>query len=48
MSLLRTLIALSLAAVFSACPLAQSPPTPQELCDAAEPAALTPMQFEPG
>ena len=46
MSWLRTIIALSLVAVFAALSLAQSPLSPQALCDAAEPAALTPMQFE--
>ncbi len=46
MSWLRTIIALSLVAVIAALSLAQSPLSPQELCDAAEPAALTPMQFE--
>ena len=45
MSWLRPIIALSLAALFSALSLAQGAPSPQELCDAAEPAALTPMQF---
>ena len=46
MSWLRLVIALSLVAVFAALSLAQGAPSPQELCDAAEPAALTPMQFE--
>ncbi len=46
MSWLRSIITLSLAATFAALSLAQSAPGPQELCDAAEPAALKPMQFE--
>ncbi len=46
MSWLRPIFALSLVAIFAALSLAQSAPSPQELCDAAEPATLTPMQFE--
>lgn len=46
MHLLRTLIALAILCVFCAFVLAEDAPSPQELCDAAEPAALTPMQFE--
>ena len=46
MSWLRSIIVLSLFAAFAALSLAQSAPSPQELCDAAEPATLTPMQFE--
>ena len=37
MSLLRPVIALSLVAVIAALTLAQGAPSPQELCDAAEP-----------
>ena len=46
MSWLRPVIALLLLAVLAALSLAQDAPSPQELCDAAEPAALTPMQFD--
>jgi len=46
MSWLRPFITLSLVAVFATLSLAQGAPGPQELCDAAEPAALTPMQFD--
>ncbi len=46
MTWLRPLIALSLVAVFAALSFAQDAPSPQELCDAAEPAPPTPMQFE--
>ena len=46
MSWLRSVIALSLVAVFAAISFAQDAPSPQELCDAAEPAPLTPMQFD--
>lgn len=43
---LRHVIVLSLAAAFAALSLAQDAPSPQELCDAAEPSALIPMQFD--
>ena len=46
MSRLRSLIALAFVAVFATLPLAQGAPSPQELCDAAEPSPLTPMQFD--
>ena len=46
MSWLRPVIALLLVAMFAALSLAQDAPSPQDLCDAAEPDTLTPMQFE--
>lgn len=46
MRLIRLLIALSILVVISATVTAEDAPTPQELCDAAEPGALTRMQFE--
>ncbi len=46
MRLLNSLIALLTLAAITALAIAEDLPTPQELCDAAEPAALTPMQFE--
>ena len=45
MTWLRPLIALSFVAVFAVHSFAQDAPSPQELCDAAEPAPLTTMQF---
>lgn len=46
MRLLHSMIALLTLAAMTAVAYAEDAPTPQELCDAAEPAALTPMQFE--
>lgn len=46
MRLIRPLIVLLIFAAHSAFALAQDAPTPQELCDAAEPAPLTMMQFD--
>jgi cyclophilin family peptidyl-prolyl cis-trans isomerase len=46
MRLLRSLIALLTLAAITTTAMAEDAPSPQELCDAAEPAALTPMQFE--
>lgn len=46
MSLLRLFIALLTLAGISSFVLAEDAPAPQELCDAAEPAPLTMMQFE--
>ena len=46
MYLLRTLLALVLLATLSVIATAEDAPTPQELCDAAEPAPLTMMSFE--
>lgn len=46
MRLLRSLIALLTFAAISSFVIAEDAPTAQELCDAAEPGALTRMQFE--
>jgi cyclophilin family peptidyl-prolyl cis-trans isomerase len=46
MRLLQTLIALAILAALSALVAGEDAPTPQELCDAAQPAPLTMMQFE--
>ena len=46
MRLLRPLIALLTLAALTTLAVAEDAPTPQELCDAAEPGALTKMQFE--
>lgn len=46
MRLIRPLVVLLIFAAHSAFALAQDAPTPKELCDAAEPAPLTMMQFE--
>ena len=46
MRLLRSFIALLILATMSATVIAEDEPTPQELCDAAEPGELTRMQFE--
>ncbi len=46
MRLIPLLFALSILVAMSATVIAEDLPTPQELCDAAEPAPLTMMQFE--
>ncbi len=46
MRLLRSFAALLALALMTATALAKDAPSPQELCDDAQPAALTPMQFE--
>lgn len=46
MRLMRSLLALLIFALFAAHALADDARTPKELCDAAEPAPLTMMQFE--
>jgi len=46
MGLLRSLIALLTLAAIASFVIAEDAPTAQELCDAAEPGALTRMQFE--
>ena len=46
MRLLPSLVALLTLAAITTTAMAEDAPSPRELCDAAEPAALTPMQFE--
>jgi len=46
MKLIRILLSLSLFAVALSVVSAQTPQTPQEICDASEPGELTEMQFE--